>query len=192
MVSLPRDTVNVPIAPGVTYPERINALFWEYERETGMAEKALRKVKRDLSYAFGTEIDYYALVEFDGLVRLINSIGGVKVTLKESLEDPTMHIGKKGLRLKAGTRQLDGRTALAFARTRHSDTDYDRNFTEQWTTQAMRYAQRVPEIGIPGRLQGAVDLYDASDDWIPIYDRSQVPGYYMAIGSSAWTAGLRR
>lgn len=127
MVSLPRDTVNVPIAPGVTYPGRINALFWEYERETGKAEKALRKVKRDLSYAFGTEIDYYALVEFDGLVRLINSIGGIKVALKESLEDPTMHIGKKGLRLKAGTQQLDGRKALAFTRTRHSDTDYDRS-----------------------------------------------------------------
>ena len=127
MVSLPRDTVNVPIAPGVTYPGRINALFWEYQRETGKTEKALRKVKRDLAYAFGTEIDYYALVEFDGLVRLVNSIGGIKIRLEESLVDPTMHIGQKGLRLKAGKRQLDGRKALAFTRTRHSDSDYDRS-----------------------------------------------------------------
>ena len=27
-------------------------------------------------------------------------------------------------------------------------------------------------------------LYDASDDWIPIYDKSLVPGFYMACGSS--------
>lgn len=64
------------------------------------------------------------------------------------------------------------------------DEDYDRNFSEQWTTQAMRYAQRVPELGIPSRMGGVVDLYDASDDWIPIYDRSKLPGYYMACGSS--------
>lgn len=62
--------------------------------------------------------------------------------------------------------------------------DWDASFTRQGQTQAYRYGQRVPELGIPERLQGAVDLYDASDDWIPIYDRSNLPGYYMAIGSS--------
>lgn len=65
-----------------------------------------------------------------------------------------------------------------------SDTDYDRNFTDQWTTQAMRYAQRVPSLGIPSRMRGVVDLYDASTDWIPIYDKSSLPGFYMACGSS--------
>lgn len=64
------------------------------------------------------------------------------------------------------------------------DQAYDRNFTEQWTTQAMRYAQRVPALGIPNRARGVVDLYDASTDWIPIYDRSSLDGYYMACGSS--------
>ena len=62
--------------------------------------------------------------------------------------------------------------------------DWDTNFTRQGQTQAYRYGQRVPELGIPESLQGAVDLYDASDDWIPIYDKSNLPGYYMAIGSS--------
>ena len=33
-------------------------------------------------------------------------------------------------------------------------------------------------------MKGVVDLYDVSDDWIPIYDKSSVAGYYMAIGSS--------
>jgi LCP family protein required for cell wall assembly len=127
MVSLPRDTVSVPIAPGVTYPERINSLYAEYERETGKAKKALKRVKRDLSYAFGTEIDYYAMVEFDGLQRLVNNIGGIKVELDEPLVDPTLHIGKNGLKLKKGVRELDGQTALAFARSRHSDSDYGRS-----------------------------------------------------------------
>ena len=27
-------------------------------------------------------------------------------------------------------------------------------------------------------------MYDVSDDWNPIYDKSDLPGYYMAIGTS--------
>lgn len=65
-----------------------------------------------------------------------------------------------------------------------NDTDYNRDFTEQWNTQAQRYAQRVPELGIPQQSRGVVDLYDASTDWIPIYDKSSLPGFYMACGSS--------
>ncbi|MFC6688454.1 NAD(P)/FAD-dependent oxidoreductase [Jhaorihella thermophila] len=64
------------------------------------------------------------------------------------------------------------------------DIHFDRNFTAQWTTQAMRYGQRVPGLGIPSRMRGVVDLYDASTDWIPIYDKSSLPGFYMACGTS--------
>jgi len=64
------------------------------------------------------------------------------------------------------------------------DTDYNREFTDQWTTQAMRYGQRVPSLGIPSQTRGVVDLYDASTDWIPIYDKSALPGFYMACGTS--------
>lgn len=65
-----------------------------------------------------------------------------------------------------------------------NDTDYNRDFTEQWTTQAMRYGQRVPSLGIPQQARGIVDLYDASTDWLPIYDKSSLPGFYMACGTS--------
>jgi sarcosine oxidase subunit beta len=64
------------------------------------------------------------------------------------------------------------------------DTGYDRDFTDQWRIQALRYGQRVPSLGIPSKMRGVVDLYDASDDWIPIYDRSALPGFYMACGTS--------
>jgi len=62
--------------------------------------------------------------------------------------------------------------------------NYNQNFTEQWTTQVMRVAQRLENLSIPGKTKGLVDLYDASDDWIPIYDKSDLPGFYMAIGTS--------
>jgi len=64
------------------------------------------------------------------------------------------------------------------------DINFNRDFTEQWDNQIYRYAQRVPSLGIPSRRRGVVELYDASDDWIPIYDKSSLGGYYMACGTS--------
>jgi LCP family protein required for cell wall assembly len=127
MVSLPRDTVNVPTAPGRVYAGRINALYFELRAGKGKRKAALDKLRDTLAYAFDTEIDYYALVEFDGLTRLVNAIGGVSVELEQPFIDPTMHITERGLRLKAGTQRLDGREALAFSRSRHTSSDYDRS-----------------------------------------------------------------
>jgi sarcosine oxidase subunit beta len=62
--------------------------------------------------------------------------------------------------------------------------DYNQNFTHQWKTQVIREAQRVKGLGVPNQTQGLVDLYDVADDWIPIYDKSDLPGFYMAVGTS--------
>lgn len=62
--------------------------------------------------------------------------------------------------------------------------DFDRAFSDQWTTQAMRLGMRIPTLGIPGQATGVVDLYDVSDDWIPIYDRADLDGFFMACGTS--------
>lgn len=62
--------------------------------------------------------------------------------------------------------------------------DFDRSPTEQSRIQVMRLAQRFPDIGIPQRVRTVVDLYDVSDDWLPIYDRSDLDGFYMAVGTS--------
>jgi sarcosine oxidase subunit beta len=61
----------------------------------------------------------------------------------------------------------------------------DRAIThEQWTAQVYRLARRLPSLPIPNQAQGVVDMYDVADDWIPLYDKSSLPGFYMAIGSS--------
>ncbi|MBU8849508.1 MAG: FAD-binding oxidoreductase [Desulfobacterales bacterium] len=62
--------------------------------------------------------------------------------------------------------------------------NYNTDFTDQNRTQAMREAMRIPDLPIPNKPQGLVDLYDVSDDWYPIYDKSDLPGFYMAIGTS--------
>ena len=62
--------------------------------------------------------------------------------------------------------------------------DWNQNFTSQWETQVLRQAQRYPTLPISSEVKGVVSLYDVSDDWIPIYDKSDLDGFYMAIGTS--------
>lgn len=62
--------------------------------------------------------------------------------------------------------------------------NYNLEFTDQSKIQIMREAMRLPSLPIPSRSQGLVDLYDVSDDWYPIYDKSSLPGFYLAIGTS--------
>ena len=45
-------------------------------------------------------------------------------------------------------------------------------------------ALRFPSLAIPNHPKGIADLYDVTDDWMPIYDKSDLRGYYMAIGTS--------
>lgn len=62
---------------------------------------------------------------------------------------------------------------------------FDRDITgEQWEAQVLRLSRRMEGVGMPGRKRGVVDLYDVSDDWIPIYDRTDLDGFYVAIGTS--------
>ncbi len=62
--------------------------------------------------------------------------------------------------------------------------NFNRNLTEQARAQAYRLALRIPGLRIPNRIEGVVGLYDVTDDWIPIYDKSDLPGFFMAIGTS--------
>ncbi|MFV2089103.1 MAG: NAD(P)/FAD-dependent oxidoreductase [Pseudomonadales bacterium] len=62
--------------------------------------------------------------------------------------------------------------------------DYNPEFTEQWTLQVYRAAQRFPMLGIENTARGTVGLYDVSDDWIPMYDKTDLEGFYLAIGTS--------
>lgn len=50
--------------------------------------------------------------------------------------------------------------------------------------QTLRCARRVPELQIPPRPAGLAALYDVTPDWVPIYDRTSLEGFYVAIGTS--------
>jgi sarcosine oxidase, subunit beta len=63
--------------------------------------------------------------------------------------------------------------------------NYNQEVTlEQYQAQTFRLAKRIPDLRLPNSPKGIADLYDVTDDWIPIYDRSDLGGFYLAIGTS--------
>jgi len=56
--------------------------------------------------------------------------------------------------------------------------------TQAWDAQVLRLARRIPSLGIPPHPVGFAALYDVADDWIPVYDRTSLAGFYVAIGTS--------
>jgi hypothetical protein len=83
-------------------------------------------------------IDYYALVDFNAFVRIIDEMGGLDMHIKEEIVvDP---IGPANTRtLEPGVQTLDGGTALAYARQRHTaNDDFDRSTRQQEVIMAIR------------------------------------------------------
>ena len=68
----------------------------------------------------GLRIDHYMGIGFDGLVSVVNKVGGVYICLPSPLHD-----SDSGVNLPAGCQNLNGTQALAFVRDRHSFADED-------------------------------------------------------------------
>jgi glycine/D-amino acid oxidase-like deaminating enzyme len=64
------------------------------------------------------------------------------------------------------------------------DTFGVRPTAERFRAQVTRAARRLPGLRVPNRPSGVVGLYDVTDDWTPIYDRTSAPGFFVAIGTS--------
>ncbi len=64
------------------------------------------------------------------------------------------------------------------------DAASPRATAERFRVQVTRLARRLPELGVPDRPTGVAGVYDVSDDWAPIYDRADLDGYYVAMGTS--------
>lgn len=55
---------------------------------------------------------------------------------------------------------------------------------EQFDAHTLRAARRLPGLRVPNRPSGVVGVYDVTSDWTPVYDRTDLPGWYVAMGTS--------
>ncbi|MEO6206837.1 MAG: LCP family protein [Candidatus Limnocylindrales bacterium] len=130
LFSIPRDTINFPLSATRRYSGKINALYQTLAKTTKAPGTALRKI---IGSALGIEIDAFAMVGFAGFRKLVNNVGGLNVTVTRAFYDRSYSIrrGQRGFGLTRGRHHLRDLRALAFARTRHADSDYARSRRQQ-------------------------------------------------------------
>jgi glycine/D-amino acid oxidase-like deaminating enzyme len=66
----------------------------------------------------------------------------------------------------------------------HADEADPHPTAEVFEAQVTRAARRVPALTVPPAPRGLAGVYDVAADWTPIYDRTALDGYYVAMGTS--------
>lgn len=131
MLSVPRDMlVDIP-GFGRAKINAAHAYGEQYDYEGGGPQL----LQETLEETLDIPIHYYGRVDFEGFKQAVDIVGGVEVDVEETLVDnmfPDENTGGYApFRLEAGTHMLDGDTALRFARSRYSTSDFDRSRRQQ-------------------------------------------------------------
>jgi len=136
MVSLPRDTVDVPLGNGTTWTGKVNGIANTY---------GITALREAMSTLFGIRIPYYVKVDMDDFVNLVDAVHGISVDVKTIVKEPRWN-----LYLTPGRVHLNGREALYFTRARHYDSDYARAARQQQVIHALalKYTNRKTNIDL--------------------------------------------
>lgn len=122
MLSIPRDSY-VPIA---CWPSKAE------NKITHAAGYGNDCMMNTIENYLGINIDYYAKINFKGLVKLVDAVGGVDIDVQQTLcTDNSSRDGE--LCVQPGYQTLDGEHALVYARNRHAlvNGDFGRNEHQQ-------------------------------------------------------------
>jgi LCP family protein required for cell wall assembly len=157
MVSFARDIAGFKLYDGGTYRSKINSLLnWSDRHGQRYPDGGLATISRELGFLLGVSVPYYASIDLQGFSRMIDAVGGVTVDNPRAIDDPgyggwTDH-RPIGFHLSAGVHELDGQTALAYARSRKGagDSDFTRARRQQQLLVAL--GKKLSEPAMLGRL----------------------------------------
>ncbi|MGE3271747.1 MAG: LCP family protein [Chloroflexota bacterium] len=147
MISLPRD-LYVSI-PGY-YQQRINVAH---------AVGGPQLVAQTIQANFGIKIDNYARVDFSGFEQVVDAVGGIMIDAERPVKDdeyPTEDYGVMRLYIPPGPVLLDGRSALMYARSRHSESDFGRSKRQQQVLVGLR--ERASGMNIVPKVPALLNI----------------------------------
>ncbi len=97
---------------------------------TAMQVGGFDELALTFEYNFGVHPDHYVLINFASFKRVIRLLGGIDVDVAVTLTDQRDGYGDS-YTMPAGTRHMDGETALWYVRARHTTNDFDRGRRQQ-------------------------------------------------------------
>jgi LCP family protein required for cell wall assembly len=176
MFSIPRDTVDVPVPAGParnlfgrTYAGKINSFFTAVRNRADLfpgtnRTRGYNGLKALLGELYQLDIRWFVEVNFNGFKAVIDAVGGVTINVQIPIVDnryPASGGRLMRLYIPSGLQHMDGRTALRYARSRHTSDDFDRASRQQRILTSLReqmdpveIIRRLPEL--IGALKSAV------------------------------------
>jgi LCP family protein required for cell wall assembly len=167
LFGVPRNLVGVPVNARWRFHEPLNALYrfahTRPELFRGGRDPGATALKRAISRLLGLRITYYALVDLDGFVDVVDALGGVRIHVKERIVDevtrPAWGETKPRIDVYPGrTYRFTGRTALAYVRSRKASNDYRRMARQRCFLSALTQQLDVGSVLRHfGSLAGAIE-----------------------------------
>ena len=133
LFSVPRDLYVKSPVNGTYW--RINAIFQQYYTRTKSIEESAFWLAWKLEEILWLQIPYYATIDFQTFQEVVDMIGWVDVYVTETIYDPKYPaddmINYDPFYIESGRQHLDGKTALKYARSRHTTSDFTRSLRQQ-------------------------------------------------------------
>jgi LCP family protein required for cell wall assembly len=123
-LSFPRDMLIDITVPGrAPYKFKLNASYNEGLQATGTVDGGAAQLEGDIKRNFGIDIDYYVTMDFSGVEKLVNAVGGVDLNVPDDLAFYDWYYSDddhnaRYVTVAAGQQHLDGYTAVALGRNR--------------------------------------------------------------------------
>lgn len=168
LLSIPRDTYTGKTPAKATAYEKINALYSRKHRPDETLE-AVNEIT-------GLNIEYYVVIKTEGLIKLVDVIGGVtfNVPIDMDYDDTSQDLH---IHLKAGEQKLDGDKAEQLVRFRHSNPDrygrttsypeeYGDNDTGRMRTQRDFIMQVVKQTAKPENIFKLGEILDVAKEYV--------------------------
>lgn len=142
VLSLPRDLWVYIDGFGM---DKINTAYF-YGQLKSEDTTGVELLKEVIRYNLGIEIDYYARINFNGLIDIVDTLGGINIAVDCSLQDWRLKSPELDKSLEenwelytiwAGVHHIDGETALWYVRSRRTSSDLDRNRRQQDVLRAL-------------------------------------------------------
>jgi len=131
MLSIPRDlylTVKNP-----SYAGKINTVYDLGNKQT--KEGGANLMKQEVGTILDLPIHYYIGADFTGFKKAVDTIGRIDVYVDKDIYDPLYPaadmIHYQTFKISAGQHHMDGDTALKYARSRETSSDFDRSARQQ-------------------------------------------------------------
>jgi LCP family protein required for cell wall assembly len=142
LVSIPRDLY--VYVPGWEMA-KINTAYF-YGETNDLGSDGITFLKDTTRYNLGIEVDYYARVDFNGFMQIVDALGGIDVSVDCAIQDwrliepgldPRVEENWEMFTLPMGVHHMNGDLALWYVRSRRSSNELDRGRRQQDVIRAL-------------------------------------------------------